>query len=202
MVSVFGFAASSVHAEAPPNRGYVLQVQMTPAVCALDGTRKKQRKCLEGYSLTVDGLVPEMIRTGCETNTSATLAPLQAKVVARIIPDEIARIQLWRSVGGCMPMNATQYFRTITNYAQELKIPVVLTDPNSHSVAKAGLIKQFVQLNSRLPADGIVLFCQNSKDITLLTHLNVCYKSDGQYKSCSSKIVSTCPSHFTIRGIY
>jgi ribonuclease T2 len=110
---------SSAHAQPNqnPSRGYILHVQMTPAVCALDPNRKKQRKCLEGYALTVAGLVPEGRYTGCETTSSAILPPLQAKVVARIIPDEVSRIQLWHSVGDCMSMSAVQYFRTIINYA-------------------------------------------------------------------------------------
>ena len=85
---------SPAHAESNSSRGGdILHVQMTPAICALDPNRKKQRKCLEGYALTVAGLVPETMRAGCETNSSAILPPLQAKVVARIIPDEASRIQ-------------------------------------------------------------------------------------------------------------
>lgn len=202
LVGVCSIATRSVHAEILLNRGTIMHIQMTPAVCSFDPARKKQRKCLEGYALTVGGLIPENGHVGCETNSSAALSPLQAKVVARVIPDELARVQLWRNVGGCMSMNATQYFRTIINYAQDLKIPAVLTDATSHNVTKASLVKQFLHLNPRLPADGIVLFCQSNRTTTLLTHISVCYKSNGEYKSCSPKIVSNCPNNFTIQGIY
>ncbi len=84
---------------APQLQGYVMQVQLTPAVCALDSSKQKQRKCLEGYSLTISGLLPETTERNCTTNSSASLTPLQAKVVARVMPEENARIQLWRSVG-------------------------------------------------------------------------------------------------------
>lgn len=202
LVGICSILARVVHAETPARHGYVMHIQMTPAVCAFDPARKKQRKCLEGYALTVGGLVPENVHAGCETNSSATLSPLQAKVVARIIPDEVARVQLWHNVGGCMSMNATQYFRTIINYAQDLKIPAVLTDTTSHTIAKTNLEKQFLHLNPRLPADGIVLFCQSNRNTTFLTHISVCYKTNGGYKACTPKIVSNCPNNFTIQGIY
>ncbi|MHA3082514.1 ribonuclease T2 family protein [Acinetobacter sp. ANC 5383] len=195
---------SSAHAQPTPNpsRGYILHVQMTPAVCALDPNRKKQRKCLEGYALTVAGLVPEGRYTGCETTSSAILPPLQAKVVARIIPDEVSRIQLWHSVGDCMSMSAAQYFRTIINYAQHLKIPAVLTDASSHTIQRQTLLAQFLKLNSGLSADGIEFSCQNNHGTTLLTHVSVCYNSNGSYKSCTSHELSNCPKNFTIQGTY
>jgi ribonuclease T2 len=194
---------SSAHAESNSSRGGdILHVQMTPAICALDPNRKKQRKCLEGYALTVAGLVPETMRAGCETNSSAILPPLQAKVVARIIPDEASRIQLWRSVGGCMSMSAVQYFRTIINYAQRLKIPAVLTDASSHTIQRPTLLAQFLKLNSGLPADGIEFHCQSNHGTTVLTHVSICYNSNGTYKACANHEISNCPKSFTIQGTY
>ena len=184
------------------NHGLILHVQMTPAVCTLDPNRKKQRKCLEGYALTVAGLVPEGHYTGCETSSSAILPPLQAKVVARVIPDEASRLQLWRSVGGCMSMPAVQYFRTIINYAQRLKIPAVLTDASSHTMQRQTLLAQFLKLNTGLPADGIEFFCQKNQNTTLLTHVSVCYNNSGAYKACAGQDISNCPKNFTIQGTY
>lgn len=89
-----GLLSSVLHAEPVNVQGYVMHVQMTPAVCALDPSKQKQRKCLEGYSLTITGLMPETTRTDCSTQSSATLSPLQAKVVARVMPDNNARVQL------------------------------------------------------------------------------------------------------------
>ncbi|MEB3767101.1 ribonuclease I [Acinetobacter sp. MD2] len=195
-------ATRAAFAENIVNTGYILHIQMTPAVCSLDSARKKQRKCLEGYALTVAGLMPETLHNRCETNTSAILSPLQAKVVARILPDEAERIQLWKSIGGCVPMSAAQYFRTIVNYAQELKIPTVMNDPSSHLMSKAALIQQISRLNPRLPIDGMVLTCQSNHKATLLTHVSICYKNNGDYKSCTTKLVSNCPSNLTIQGIY
>ena len=187
---------------APQLQGYVMQVQLTPAVCALDSSKQKQRKCLEGYSLTITGLLPETTERNCTTNTSASLTPLQAKVVARVMPEENARIQLWRSVGGCVPMNASQYFRTIINFAERLKIPADLTSSNTIEVQKENLRQQFTKLNPSLPPNGIRFTCQASKFDSILTEIRVCYQKNGQYKQCSSHVVTGCPSEFTIKGSY
>lgn len=145
-----------LHAEPVNVQGYVMHVQMTPAVCSLDPSKQKQRKCLEGYSLTITGLMPETTRTDCSTESSATLSPLQAKVVARVMPDNNARVQLWKSVGGCVPMNASQYFRTIINFAERLKIPANLTSSSNVEMQQSTLRQQFTKLNPSLPQMAFV----------------------------------------------
>lgn len=183
--------------------GYVMHIQMTPAACAMDPSRQKQRKCLEGYSMTISSLLPEVtVGRNCETKASAKLSPLQAKVVARVMPDENARVQLWQNVGGCVGMNASQYFRTVINLAEALKIPAVLTSPNTIEVQKENLRQQFVKLNPSLPPNGIRFSCQFSKFDAVLTEVKICYRNNGQYKQCASHILTGCPSEITIKGSY
>lgn len=200
MMSLFCFSTESI--AAPKVQGYVMQVQMTPAVCAIDGKKKKQRKCLEGYSLTVTGLVPEVSQTDCTTNSSATLPPLQAKVVARIMPEESARTQLWRNVGGCVPSNASQYFRTLINFADRLKIPTDLTSAENKKIQYSTLRSQFVRLNPGMSANSIRFNCQNLRAAPVLTEVQVCYQVNGQFKQCSTHVQSTCPNSFSIQGAY
>ena len=195
-VSVGGYAAS------PELQGYVLQVQMTPAICAIDNSRQKQRKCLEGYALTISGLLPESTKPECSTRSSASLTPLQAKVVARVMPDESARVQLWRSVGGCTQMNASQYFRTMINFADRLKIPAELTGSENRQVQQTALRAQFLRLNPGMTQNSIRFSCQNLKSAPVLTEVQVCYKVNGQYRQCSTHVVSSCPANFSIQGSY
>ena len=187
---------------ATPVKGYVMQVQLTPAVCTLDASKKKTRRCLEGYSLTINGLLPETNSKNCSTNSSAILSPLQAKVVARVMPEDTARMQLWRSVGGCIPKNASQYFRSIINLAERLKIPADITSMETKVIQNAQLRSQFLKLNPSLPSNGIRFTCQNSATETFLTEIQVCYKVNGQYKQCSNHVVSNCPATFSIKGTY
>jgi len=187
---------------APQVQGYVMQIQLTPAVCSLDTNKQKQRKCLEGYSLTISGLLPETTERNCDSSSAANLSPLQSKVVARVMPEESARNQLWRSIGGCVPMNASQYFRTVINFADKLKIPADLTNSISKNVQHESLKAQFIKLNPGMNSNSIRFNCQVSKSNQILTEIQICYKVNGQYKQCSSHIVSNCPSTFSIKGTY
>lgn len=197
-----GLMSSVLHAEPVNLQGYVMHVQMTPAACALDPSKQKQRKCLEGYSLTITGLMPETNQTDCSTESSAALSPLQAKVVARVMPDNNARVQLWKSVGGCVPMNASQYFRTVINFAERLKIPASLTSSTNVEIQQSALKQQFTRLNPSLPQNGIRLTCQLSRSDVVLMEVKVCYTVKGQYKQCANHVVSNCPGEITIKGCY
>ncbi len=194
------FVTSHLYANKPV--GYVLDIQMTPAICLLDTSKVKKRKCMEGYTLNIEGLYPETTSKNCSTDTSATLQPLQAKVVARVMPDEAARRQLWAAVGGCTGTNASRYFRTVINYAERLKIPSVMTGQETKQIHTISLQTMFVRLNKGLSANSIRFQCMKHRNTTYLTSLNVCYASDGQYKACSNKVVSNCTGTFTIKGSY
>lgn len=203
LVGVGSFVTSFQAVASPKGlQGYVMHIQMTPAICSIDKSKIKQRKCLEGYSLTITGLLPEVAASDCSTNTSAALPPLQAKVVARVMPEENARTQLWRGVGGCVPGNASQYFRTIINFADRLKIPTDLTGSENKQVQHTVLRAQFIRLNPGLSVNGIRFNCQNLRSTPVLTEVQVCYKVNGQFKQCSSHVVSNCPSSFAIQGAY
>ena len=188
---------------APQLQGYILQIQMTPAVCAMDQRSAKQRKCMEGYSLTITGLLPEMSSAAeCRTSTSASLSPIQTKVIAKVMPDENARSQLWHDVGGCVPMNASQYFRTVISYAEKLKVPSDLTGYENKVIDKAKLRAQFLKLNPSLPSQGIRFSCQNKQEPAVLTEVKICYRVDGHYKQCSSRVVTSCPNEILIKSSY
>lgn len=192
---------SSMPVSATPT-GYVMDVQMVPAICSLYPEYAKKRKCLEGYSLNITGLFPENPQGNCITNSSAKLSPLQAKVVARVMPDENSRAALWHHIGGCLPMNASQYFRTIINYADRLKVPHELTDQENLTMSMETLRAKFLKINPQLPANAIRFNCSGLHSKSLLTAVKVCYYSNGQYKNCPANIVNTCPHTLTIKGTY
>ena len=202
VVSGAGLGLSSSHIFAAPVQGYVMVVQMTPAVCMLDNQKSKKRKCLEGYALNISGLLPETSEPECKTAASAALSPLQAKVVARVMPDEGARVQLWQAIGGCVPMNASQYFRTVINYAERLKVPTELTSPENRTMHVTNLRLQFLRLNPAMPVSAIKFNCASVNGTPILTEVKLCYKPNGQYKQCSTIVETNCPNSFTIKGSY
>ena len=183
--------------------GYVLHIELTPAVCKIDSSMKRSRQCLEGYSLTVSGLIPEGVNQQfCATSSSAALSPVQKRLLMRIMPDENSQARLWRSVGGCVSMNATQYFRLMVNLAEKLNMPAEVTTPTTIGVNFERLKQRFVQLNSGLGTSAIQLSCQNTRGSRLLTKIQVCYNSAGNYRSCRTEQVQSCQGQLTIQGSY
>ena len=181
---------------------YVMDVQMVPALCSLYPEYTKKRKCLEGYSLNISGLYPQTTSQNCTTNSSAKLSPLQSKVVARIMPDDNTRTILWRNIGGCVPMNASQYFRTIINYADRLKVPAELTEQENITISVDTLRAKFLKINPQLPGNALRFNCQQTQSASVLISIKVCYRPNGNYKSCPANIINTCPKTVTIKGTY
>ncbi len=185
--------------------GYVLQIELSPALCKIDDAQKKTRQCLEGYSLTVAGLMPEGVNEkSCETTSIAALTPIQKRVLMRIMPDENIQARLWRAIGGCVSMNASQYFRLMVNYAEKLNMPSEVTTPTSIRINRDALQQKFLQLNVGMPAAALQLGCQTeSQKNTLLTNIQVCYQNNGNYKTCRiERVANQCPSKFVIQGSY
>lgn len=195
-------AVTQVFASPVGLKGYVMTIQMTPAVCEIDSSLKKKRKCLEGYSLNIMGLMPETNQSDCATLSSAKLSPLQSKVVASVMPDEYARNSLWANIGGCVPLSASQYFRDIIKKAEQLKIPNDLSVMGTKDMTLISLRNQFLKLNSSLTKDAIRFSCQKHKGAAMLTDIHVCYTTKGRYKQCPSQMTTTCPSVITIKGAY
>lgn len=193
----------SVHtAQATPIKGYVMDVEMVPAVCALDRKKNKNRKCVEGYSLNIEGLYPDPQQSNCVTQSSATLLPLQAKVISRVMPDAAARKKLWHDYGGCMPMQATQYFRTIINYADRLNVPLELSAADSKTSTVNALKMQFLKLNKTMSSDAVHFSCRVLGREHVLTGIKICYSTKGHYQRCPKTVISNCPNRFLIKGSF
>lgn len=186
--------------------GFILHIELSPAVCKIDSTQRRTRQCLEGYSLIVSAMNPEGVNPrSCETSNIPVLSPVQKRVLMRIIPDENMQVKIWRSVGGCVAMSASQYFRMMVNYAEQLNMPSEVTTPTSIRVYRDELQQKFVQLNPSMPSQSLLLGCGHAKHAAttpLLTNVQVCYGSDGQYQRCRTEQVSSCPNQFVIQGSY
>lgn len=193
------FGLSTAHGS---TSAYMMDIQLVPTVCALDPLKARKRKCLEGYSLNIEGLYP-LNRTGdCRTQSSATLAPLQARVVARVMPDQISREQLWRAYGGCFAMNASQYFRTIINFADKLNVPLELSAADTKTMDHRTLRLQFMRLNKTLTEPAFHFSCQTLRKQVYLTNIKICYSKSGKYQSCPLEMRTNCPNNFLIKGSF
>lgn len=176
----------------------VFMIEMTPALCNLQPTRARMRQCVEGYSLTVSGL-DLGYGNRCGRGSEPQLTPLQLKVVNRVMPDMSVRNQVWQRYGVCSPLSASNYFRQITNYAGQLKLPSELNTGNSYTVSKSRFISQMTHLNKGMTNSSIDLICQDgNRRQSILTDVHVCYEGS-QFGSCSNK-VDNCGKNFIISG--
>lgn len=197
--------ATSAVADQPHPQRFTLVIHMTPAICAMDESKRILRQCQEGFSLTIASLQPELppkASEDCTSNSSAALNPLQSRVVERVMPDEQLRREDWQRNGGCTGMTASTYFRTIANYAGKLRVPPEFNAAGEVHMNRASLIKQLQSLNPGLPADGMQLSCVSNPKFSMpvLTELRVCYSPNGQYVSCPATIRSNCPNTFEVQG--
>ena len=186
---------------ANPN-GYLMDIQMVPAVCALDPSKARKRKCLEGYSLNIAGLYPLKPEKDCRTQSSATLPPLQAKVVAKVMPDQTARMQLWQAYGGCFSMTASQYFRMIINFADRLNVPLELSAAETKQIQHQALRTQFLRLNRDLNTNAFHFSCHRLGNQVFLSSVKMCYSKKGTYQSCPRELLTNCPKTFLIKGSF
>jgi ribonuclease T2 len=78
-------AGGSFPALAAPT-GYIMDVQMVPALCSLYPELAKKRKCLEGYSLNISGLFPETSQQDCSTQTTRLHGHAYGRVLEGVFP--------------------------------------------------------------------------------------------------------------------
>lgn len=199
------FSLPAMSADNVRPQRYTLVIHMTPAVCAMDPSRRNLRQCQEGFSLTIASLKPELpsnASSDCYSRTRADLNPLQARVVDRVMPDERLRQEDWQRNGGCTGMSVSTYFRTIANYAGRLRVPPEFNASGEVNMDRGHLIRQLQFLNTSLPADGVQLRCTQSPRFSkpVLTEMRVCYNSSGQYISCPATVRSNCPASFIVQG--
>lgn len=198
--SLWGLGSpSTAHAN---EHGYVMDIQMVPAICALDPLKTRKRKCLEGYSLNIAGLYPLKIEKDCRTATSADLPPLQARVVAKVMPDQTARVQLWHAYGGCFNMNASQYFRLIINLAGRLNVPLELSAADTKLTQHQALRTQFLRLNKTLTPQAFYFSCHRLGSQSFLSSVKMCYSKNGSYQNCPKQMQTSCPQNFLIKGSF
>lgn len=185
--------------------GYVLKLNLTPAVCRLDATQKRTRQCTGGYSTTVAGLWPEGVNMRqCSISGTPNFAPVQRRLLSRVMPDENQQIRLWRSVGGCLSMNSTRYFRTLLETAEQVRLPPEVTPQRNVFVNRIALRQRFAQLNRGLTTESLYFSCavDRSRNIALLTQINICLNVNGNYKPCEGARILTCPNIFSVQAVY
>lgn len=203
-ISVFGFSSVAVSGSAlaatntksaNQNRNHALVLEMTPAMCLFYPSRTQMRQCQEGYRITVETLD---LGYDCVSSTTPVLSPVQEKVVRRIMPDDTFIRQAWRRYGVCSPYSASEYFRLVTRYTSELKLPTELTQVGQYRVDKNAFSDKFKRLNPGIGINQIYFSCQQVQQQSILTKIEICYANS--HRNNCPKIPDTCEDQMTIWG--
>ena len=188
----------SLHANGAHNinsHNHTLVLEMTPAMCLFYPSRTQMRQCQEGYRVTVETLD---LGYDCVSSTTPELSPVQEKVVHRIMPDDTFIRQAWRRYGVCSPYSASDYFRLVTRYTSELKLPAELTQSGQYRVDKSTFTKKFKNLNPNIGINKIYFSCQQAQQQSILTKIEICYANNNR-KNCQN-LPDTCEEQMTIWG--
>lgn len=206
-IFALGCAATSVSANANianvkdnakptyQSRNHALVLEMTPAMCLFYPSRMQMRQCQEGYRVTVETLD---LGYDCMSSTTPVLSPVQEKVVRRIMPDDTFIRQAWRRYGVCSPYSASEYFRLVTRYTSELKLPTELTQVGQYRVDKNAFSEKFKRLNPGIGIKRIYFSCQQAQQQSILTKIEICYANNNR-NNCP-QIADTCQDQMTIWG--
>lgn len=177
----------------------VLGVEFSPAVCKLNPYMGNLRQCIEGNPMTVNFY--RVANQSC-SNSRYSMSPLQENLTSKVIPDGNIRKNIWQQYGRCSGLSTSNYFRTITSLASQLKLPKELSSGRSYRFASSGLSRQLLSLNPGMKPNSFNFFCQkNSAGQSVLTYINVCYDNNGRFAQCATRSY-TCPSQFLIDGNY
>lgn len=177
------------------NRNHRLVLEMTPAMCLFYPSRTQMRQCQEGYRVTVETLD---LGYDCVSSTTPVLSPVQEKVVHRIMPDDTFIRQAWRRYGVCSPYSASEYFRLVTRYTSELRLPTELTQSGQYRVDKNAFSQKFRRLNPSIGINRIYFSCQQAQQQSILTKIEICYANNNR-NNCP-QIADTCQDQMTIWG--
>lgn len=205
LLALAGSFLAFAHPAAAGEHAYTLRIELTPAICAMQSQRSSLRQCQEGFSMTVAGLRPEYgerERIQC-SDKKANLAPLQTKIVSRIMPDEVLRDIVWQRYGSCTGMSNSSYFRLITSLSGGLNVPKELSSGGYYLVDHGRFIGQLANQNPGLSPESVQLFCQadGKNNTSILTELQVCYDSNAKFTQCQKSNKSNCPEKFIIQGL-
>jgi hypothetical protein len=177
----------------------VLGVELSPAICKLNPYMGNLRQCIEGNPMTVNFY--RVANQSC-SNSRYSMSPLQENLTSKVIPDGNIRKNIWQQYGRCSGLSTSNYFRTITSLASQLKLPKELSSGRSYRFASSGLSRQLLSLNPGMKPNSFNFFCQkNSAGQSVLTYINVCYDNNGRFAQCATRSY-TCPSQFLIDGNY
>jgi ribonuclease T2 len=179
---------------------YVLALSWSPSYCASEGPRANKQQCGTNrpFGFVVHGLWPQN-EWGYPANCQLDNARSRGSYVPRPIISRLSDIMpsaglaayQWRKHGSCSGLSQDEYFSTLRNAFDQVKIPPSLRNLASGRRVDPLLVeKAFIAANPGMKPDGISISCKRN----YLQEVRICMTKDLQYRACGQVDANACRS--------
>jgi ribonuclease T2 len=172
---------------------YVLSLSWSPSYCEAEGDDANGQQCAAGrpYAFVVHGLWPQY-----ERGYPRQCATAQRRVPERlmqslydIMPSAGLIAHQWRMHGSCSGLDQRDYFRTLRQAREKVRIPRQFQDVGTYrSVSAEDVEAAFAAANPGLRDTGISVSCNRR----LLREVRICMTKDLEFRSCGELDMRGC----------
>jgi ribonuclease T2 len=197
-LALTGASTTTVAENAPPVATetfdyYVMTLSWAPGFCDLGGRETSAPECAAGSSggFVVHGLWPDNnYRPNPEGCPGEDPSPADLAQEHGLYPNDRLAIYEYRKHGTCTGLSAHDYFATVRNVRDRLKIPAMLEAPHEQlRLSPADVEQAFIAANANLHADNMAVTCSNGE----LVDVRFCLSKDlTSYAICRKVARHTC----------
>lgn len=171
---------------------YVLSLSWQPSWCRSTGDERDAKECERGSSLdfTVHGLWPQHEQgwpAYCETHERDP-SRRQTQAMDDLMDPGLALHQ-WKKHGRCSGLSAWQYYATLREAAESVRIPAPFDDLPRDITLPPGVVEEaFLEANPELTPDGVTVTCKAGA----LAEVRICLTRDLQPRDCAPDTRRDC----------
>lgn len=179
---------------------YVLSLSWSPSYCASEGPRANKQQCGTNrpFGFIVHGLWPQN-EFGYPANCQFDNARSRGSFVPRQIVSSVSDIMpstglvahQWRKHGSCSGLSQSEYFATIRQAYEHVKLPPSLRSFTGNRRVDPMLVeKAFVAANPGMKPDGISISCNRN----YMQEVRICMTKDLKFRPCEQVNNNACRS--------
>jgi ribonuclease T2 len=174
---------------------YVLALSWSPSYCATHPQDHQQCAAGRAFDFVVHGLWPQFSQgwpQDCATD-EAWVEQRQIDAMLDVMPSKALIIHEWKKHGTCAGLSQADYFRTVRNYFENVKIPARYQTPTADVVTTPQqLVLDFVKTNMGLTAEMVSVQCGRDRQRARLSELRVCFDKGGAFRACGRNEARQC----------
>ena len=180
---------------------YVLSLSWSPSYCASEGPRANKQQCnaRRPFGFVVHGLWPQNERgypANCQLDNIRSRGGYVPRQIisglSDIMPSAGLVAHQWRKHGSCSGLSQNDYFTTVRDAYEEVRVPPSLRNLTSGRRVDPLLVeKAFIAANPGMRPDGISISCARN----YLQEVRICMTKDLQFRACAQVDANACRSH-------